>query len=68
MYTDTHCSIIYNSQDIEIIYKSNDRQMDKEDMVQCNIIQKWAEDLNRLQRRHTDVNKHVKTQNLSLLK
>ena len=68
MYTDTHCNIIYNSQDIEIIYKSNDRQMDKEDMVQCNIIQKWAEDLNRLQRRHTDVNKHVKTQNLSLLK
>ena len=65
---DTHCSIIYNSQDIEIIYKSNDRQMDKEDMVQCNVIQKWAEDLNRLQRRHTDVNKHVKTQNLSLLK
>ena len=55
MYTDTHCSIIYNSQDIEITYKSNDRQMDKEDMVQCNIIQKCAEDLNRLQIRHTDV-------------
>ena len=32
-YTSTHCSTIFNSQDIEITYKSNDRQMDKEGVI-----------------------------------
>ena len=33
MHTSTHCSTIFNSQDIEITYRSNDRQMDEEDVI-----------------------------------
>ena len=33
MHPDIHCSTIYNSQDIEEAYLSNDREMDKEDGV-----------------------------------
>ena len=33
MHPDIHCSTIYNSQDMEEAYLSNDREMDKEDVV-----------------------------------
>ena len=33
MHPDIHCSTIYNSQDMGEAYLSNDREMDKEDVV-----------------------------------